>query len=84
MKIKESTEVIKMTAGKDTGALKFKMGAVVTPSAEIYRGVYEVTPTATALELPTRNKLLTDNVVINEIPYTEIQNESGTTVIIGE
>lgn len=50
-----------------------------------YDGVYELTPNADAdVELPTQRKMMRENVLVHKIPYNEIQNESGTTIIIGE
>ena len=52
--------------------------------ADVYHGVYEVTPSSNDQELETRGKLLADNVLVNAIPYEEVTNPSGgTTVIIG-
>ena len=48
-----------------------------------YDGEYIVTPKAweeTLLE--TKNKVLTDNVRVLEVPYDEISNSTGTTVVI--
>lgn len=43
----------------------------------IYDGDYIVTPKAEEQELETANKILTDNVTVLEIPYTEVSNISG-------
>lgn len=83
MKIYGGRELIKINTGSEVDTIKMNIGSAA-PQVDVYSGVYEVTPMATAQELPTRSKLLTDDIVINEIPYNEIQNESGTTVIIGD
>lgn len=49
----------------------------------IYDGAYEVTPKASEQTvLETRNKLMTDDVTVLEIPYYETYNTSGYTVYI--
>lgn len=50
-----------------------------------YEGVYEVTPVVGVdLLLETANKKMTDDLIVNEIPYFETTNPSGGyTVIIG-
>ena len=50
-----------------------------------YTGSYEVTPVLyDEQELMTINKLMTDNVIVKEIPITSIQNQyGGITVVIG-
>lgn len=51
----------------------------------IYRGVYQVTPLAGLdIMLQTSNKLMQQDVIVNEIPYYQTSNLSGGyTVIIG-
>lgn len=49
-----------------------------------YEGEYEVTPSFEAQTLPTADRLLTKDVIVEEIPYAEVSNNSGgTTVTIG-
>ena len=48
-----------------------------------YEGEYEVTPKAfEPVVLPTKNKLLADDVTVTKVPYYEVSNETGTTVYI--
>lgn len=50
---------------------------------DIYRGEYVVTPKAyDSTVLETKEKLMTDDVTVLEIPYYETSNESGLTVYI--
>lgn len=51
----------------------------------IYRGVYQVTPlVGLDIMLQTSNKLMQQDVIVNEIPYYQTSNLSGGyTVIIG-
>lgn len=52
-------------------------------SYEPYRGDYEVCSVCDCDQvIETKNKLMLDNMVINKIPYAEVQNESGLTVSI--
>ncbi len=49
-----------------------------------YAGVYEVTPKISVQRLPTHDRWLSRDVVVNPIPYYEVDNvERGTTAIIG-
>lgn len=47
-----------------------------------YLGPYSVIPKVYQQILATKNKLMSDDVLVYEIPYTEVSNPSGTTVII--
>lgn len=52
---------------------------------EYYNGNYTVTPKVEKQELETRQKFLTENVKIKEIPFFEVSNtEGGQTVFIGK
>lgn len=45
---------------------------------EKYTGSYEVTPKAfTSQTLETQNKVLTDDIVVSEVPYYETTNDTG-------
>lgn len=60
----------------------------ITPGAigyETYEGPYEVVPMAHTMQvLDTENKLMTENVLVYEIPYWETSNpQGGNTVYIG-
>jgi hypothetical protein len=49
-----------------------------------FEGDYTVTPAVNAQTLETKQKLMTDNVTIKEIPFYDTSNNSGgTTVYIG-
>lgn len=57
---------------------------VVTITGDMYEGPYEVTPTLETQMLATRNKTMSDDVTVFEIPYAEVGNTAGgTTVTIG-
>lgn len=64
-------------------------GIISVPSSvkhEIYEGPCEITPDAFAPQiLPTENKLLTQDVVVEKVPYYETSNNhDGVTVYIAE
>ena len=49
-----------------------------------YEGSYEAIPGVDAQSLPTRNRWLSSDLVVQAIPYYEVDNtERGTTAIIG-
>ena len=49
-----------------------------------YTGIYEAVPRVTAQSLPTQNRWLDRDLVVQAIPYHEVENtERGTTAIIG-
>ena len=50
---------------------------------ETYKGTYEVTPKVHPQSLPTKNKVMKEDVSILEIPYYETSNLFGKTVYIG-
>ena len=53
-------------------------------TAEPYEGEYIITPTVDGQTMATKNKLMTNDVTIEAIPYAEVTNNSGgTTVSIG-
>lgn len=42
-----------------------------------YTGDYEVTPKLTDQTLPTKDKSMTDDVVVKEVPVARVSNPSG-------
>lgn len=57
-----------------------------TDAEKVYTGAYHVIPkTYDEITLPTKSKVLADNVTIAKIPQFEVSNDSGgTTLILGE
>ena len=54
------------------------------PDVVIYTGSYDVTPMVESQTLKTREKFMTNDVHIHEIPYYDVGNTSGgSTVYIG-
>lgn len=55
-----------------------------TTEYDVYDGSYQVTPKTVSQTLVTANKLMQADVMVNEIPYAEVTNNSGgKTVTIG-
>lgn len=50
---------------------------------EDYSGPYTVTPKVESQSLSTADKHLSHDVTIEPIPYYEVSNQNGKTVIIG-
>lgn len=48
-----------------------------TENYEVYEGSYKVTPSVSNQTLATANKLMQSDVTIEEIPYSEVGNNSG-------
>lgn len=56
----------------------------VVIGGEIYKGSYDITPRVTAQTVPTRDKIMIDDITVQAIPYYETGNEQGgETVYIG-
>ena len=50
---------------------------------ETYEGAYEITPRVIEQTFETENKYMEKDLTVLAIPYCEVSNQSGTTVIIG-
>ena len=51
---------------------------------ELYNGEYVATPKVEAQTLPTKSKVMADDVTVNAIPFFDVSNTSGgSTVYIG-
>ncbi|MBR1810272.1 MAG: hypothetical protein IJ766_01310 [Clostridia bacterium] len=48
-----------------------------------YDGAYAVIPAREAQQLPTKNKTMQENLTVAGVPFFEVSNPSGETVIIG-
>lgn len=48
-----------------------------------YEGLYTVTPSQSQQVLETEGKLMSDNVVVNSIPFYKTGNNYGYTIYIG-
>lgn len=58
----------------------------VTREYDVYSGEYQVVPKAFEQQvLPTSNRVLKEDVVVREVPFYEVSNESdGVTAYIGK
>ena len=85
VKFTEITKNIPVKFVESGGTLHAKMGEIhhVTEyiGGEQYNGAYEVTPKLEAQTLPTKDKVLTDNMTIKEIEIHRVKNSSGGTTI---
>ena len=57
-------------------------GEVISVMPDPYEGSYQVTPTVEGLTLPTAKKNMARDLEVLEIPYAEVSNITGTTVVI--
>lgn len=65
--------------------IQLKVSDCINEGGQVYDGEYEVTPRPfEAVVLETEGKRMNDNVKVLEIPYSQVDNESGGhTVTIG-
>lgn len=73
--------------GELSNQMAIVTGEMIVPRSanyEVYTGDYEVDPRFTSQTLETQSKLMADNVTINEIAVSTVQNpQGGNTVWIG-
>lgn len=75
--------MLKMVLSQPEIKMKIEPAKVVYQGGEAYEGDYEIVPKAfEPVVLPTKNKLLADDVTVTKVPYYEVSNETGTTVYI--
>lgn len=80
----EVDEKIDLTIGDINSILQTINGGRKIENSEIYEGAYSIRPATASQTLETKDKLLTDNLEIEEIPFGEISNlNGGTTITIG-
>ena len=73
--------MLKMVLSQPEIRMRIEPAKVVYQGGEAYEGDYEVVPKAfEPVVLPTKNKLLADDVTVTKVPYYEVSNETGTTV----
>ena len=61
----------------ETNDSSFKLDISTDGEYPVYNGNYRVTPKVTQQSLPTKNKVLVDDVTVNEIPFYNVENTSG-------
>lgn len=63
---------------------KIALVAELIEQFPLYSGQYAIVPSTNEQNLITKNKILTDDVTVNAIPYAEVTNNTGgMTVTIG-
>lgn len=86
VKFKETSQ--RLAVNFKTSNQHFKFGfsniQVVKDSHEIYEGDHTIIPSRAEQVMPTKNKLLTDNMTVKSIPFFQVDNNHGTTFIIGD
>ena len=76
--MKELTGVL-----QSIGTLSGSLSVPEQGALPVYDGPYHVIPKAwQGQELETRQKMMEDNVTVDEVPYIEVSNPEGTTCII--
>ncbi len=70
-------------SGKLTGEIDIKGSLILPIGYEDYTGPYSVKPKTEPQSLSTADRHLTDDVTIDAIPYYEVSNATGKTIIIG-
>lgn len=70
-----------------SGIIKVKKNlighALIPVGIENYTGEYTVRPKVEEQVMSTRDKRMTKDVTIEAIPYYEVSNQNGKTIIIG-
>lgn len=70
--------------GKQFSASFRELQQVTVGDVERYQGPYEVTPAVSAQTLPTRAKVMSDDLEVKAIPFYEVSNlAGGDTAYIG-
>lgn len=58
-------------------------GEIIYVGGNPYQGEYVITPTSSDQTLDTTHKTLMDDLLVKAIPYAEVSNPKGMTIIIG-
>ena len=80
VRFSETANKISPIFGERTKKLSPNMGELHTVTeylGEQYTGAYEVTPKLEAQTLPTKDKVLTNNLTVKEIEIHRVKNSSG-------
>lgn len=78
-------EALRVSLPTSRSLLKVSVGnftILAPPDVEHYEGEYEVTPKCEAQTMPTNNKFMKKDFVVQAVPYYEVENTQGGTVII--
>lgn len=82
--IEDEAEALDFCIEDNTESLDFCIEEYSSVTYPDYPGPYYVTPKVDPQLLPTYNRRMTDDVTVWGIPYTEVSNLEGITVIIGQ
>lgn len=77
---------IVMNSSEPVVNLSFNMGVVYGGGDRLpnYEGSYTVVPKIQGIVLPTKDRSMTNDLTITQVPYEQVENPSGgDTVIIG-
>lgn len=75
-------EIIGRVSG---GTIQGRIATVFVASGESYSGEYTVSPAFSQQVLPTKDKLLNNNITVNAISVYKTTNASGgNTIVIGD
>lgn len=81
VKLTELSKNLHVSLNDNTKNITAKIGEVQTVTLsdgkEIYKGQYIVTPKIEQQALPTKNKILTEDVTVKSIPFFDVSNNSG-------
>ena len=81
---KDSSVKLKVVVGDKVGVRVPEVQTIIKDTYDHYKGDYTVIPDVEAVVLPTRDKLMDDNITVFKIPLWEVSNTSGgSTIYIG-
>lgn len=69
--------MIRLSVKKPQITLRAEPATLVTTGGKPYEGAYEVTPTVEGVTLPTKSRVMMDDLTVNKIPIFEVGNTSG-------
>lgn len=73
--------IVDNTPCQDVGVEQDVILVPVYKDATPYEGEYEITPTVDAQTMPTKDRLMEDDVTIKSIPFFEVSNTSGGSTV---
>lgn len=82
-KIKGSVQLNGTISGCLNTVLNISANLTTSSNLDYYRDTYIVVPTKHDQILPTRSKVMLNDISVKKIPYYETSNKVGTTVYIG-
>lgn len=80
--VKDETAHLKISIKESAEKISGKLG-IGGLATKKYTGSYAIIPSSEHQILPTKRKMMIDDLEIKAIPYYETSNETGVTVYIG-